>query len=70
MSDAEDLIGLTKAELDTPALLVDLDQLEANIARIAAHLPRARRRRGGRTCKAAKSPDIARLRDRRPAPSA
>src|SRR3954469_18578095 len=60
MSDAEALIGLTKAELDTPALLVDLDLLEANIARIAA------------TCrehgvgwrphvKAAKSPDIARL---------
>jgi len=60
MSDAEALIGLTKAELDTPALLVDLDTLEANIARIAA------------TCrehgvgwrphvKAAKSPDIARL---------
>ena len=29
-------VGRPKAELDTPALVVDLDQLEANIARIAA----------------------------------
>jgi D-serine deaminase-like pyridoxal phosphate-dependent protein len=60
MNDAEALIGLGKDGLDTPALLVDLDRLEANIARVAA------------TCrehgvawrphvKAAKSPDIARL---------
>ena len=31
----ERLIGRTKDELDTPALLVDLDALEANIAKIA-----------------------------------
>ena len=54
------LIGKTKAALDTPALIVDLDILEANIARIAA------------TCrengvgwrphtKAHKTPEIARL---------
>ena len=30
------LIGQTKSALDTPALLVDLDVMEANIARIAA----------------------------------
>src|SRR6202049_4148786 len=30
------LIGQAKSALDTPALLVDLDVLEANIARIAA----------------------------------
>ena len=35
MSTSE-LIGLTKDELDTPALLVDLDVMEANIARVAA----------------------------------
>jgi D-serine deaminase-like pyridoxal phosphate-dependent protein len=29
-------VGRPKADLDTPALVVDLDQLEANIARIAA----------------------------------
>jgi len=36
MNDAASLIGLPKTELDTPALLVDLDVLEANIARIAS----------------------------------
>src|SRR5258706_11096536 len=29
------MVGLTKAELDTPALIVDLDVMQANIARIA-----------------------------------
>jgi D-serine deaminase-like pyridoxal phosphate-dependent protein len=60
MSDAEAAVGLTKAELDTPALLVDLDLLEANIARIAA----ACREHGVRWrphAKAHKCPDIARL---------
>src|SRR5947208_4918481 len=33
---SHDLIGLTKSALDTPALLVDLDVMEANIARIVA----------------------------------
>src|SRR5258708_10769706 len=33
---AHSLIGQPKAALDTPALLVDLDVMEANIARIAA----------------------------------
>ena len=36
MNETATLIGLPKTELDTPALLVDLDILEANIARIAA----------------------------------
>jgi len=31
------LIGQPKAALDTPALVVDLDIMEANIARIANH---------------------------------
>ncbi|MGH7123131.1 MAG: DSD1 family PLP-dependent enzyme [Stellaceae bacterium] len=35
MSDAHPLIGQPKAVLDTPALLVDLDVLDANIKRIA-----------------------------------
>ena len=30
-----DLIGIDKDELDTPALLVDLDRFEANIAHLA-----------------------------------
>jgi D-serine deaminase-like pyridoxal phosphate-dependent protein len=34
MPGSETLIGLPKTELDTPALLVDLDVLEANIRRI------------------------------------
>ncbi len=33
---SRDLIGQSKLELDTPALLVDLDVMEANIARIVA----------------------------------
>jgi D-serine deaminase-like pyridoxal phosphate-dependent protein len=35
MSDAHSLIGQPKTALDTPALLVDLDVLDANIKRIA-----------------------------------
>ncbi|MEW6752528.1 MAG: alanine racemase [Candidatus Latescibacterota bacterium] len=35
MSEAPIPAGIPKAELDTPALLVDLDTMEANIARIA-----------------------------------
>lgn len=59
MSTSE-LIGLTKDELDTPALLVDLDVMEANIARIAAAC-----REGGVAwrphVKAHKTPEIAKL---------
>ena len=33
---SRDLIGQSKLALDTPALLVDLDVMEANIARIVA----------------------------------
>ncbi len=36
MNPNEDMIGQPKASLDTPALLVELDIMEANIARIAA----------------------------------
>jgi len=36
-SDLRSFTGLSKAELPTPALLVDLDLLEANIAKMAAH---------------------------------
>jgi D-serine deaminase-like pyridoxal phosphate-dependent protein len=35
MTVSERLIGLTKADLETPALLVDLDLMDVNIARIA-----------------------------------
>ena len=59
MTEKNSSIGLSKLDLDTPALLVDLDILEANIAHVSA------------TCrthgvgwrphtKAHKSPDIAR----------
>ena len=34
--DAETFVGLPVEELDTPALVVDLDKLEANISRMAA----------------------------------
>jgi 3-hydroxy-D-aspartate aldolase len=36
----ESLVGVSKWELDTPALCVDLDKLEANIARMQAELTR------------------------------
>jgi D-serine deaminase-like pyridoxal phosphate-dependent protein len=36
MSSVESLIGLPKTALETPALLVDLDVMEANIKRVAA----------------------------------
>lgn len=36
-SAASSLVGRSKDELPTPALVVDLDQLEGNIARLAAH---------------------------------
>ena len=59
MSTSE-LIGLAKDELDTPSLLVDLDVMEANIARIAAAC-----REGGVAwrphVKAHKTPEIAKL---------
>ncbi len=35
MSDAHPLVGQPKSALDTPALLVDLDVLDANIKRVA-----------------------------------
>ena len=35
--DKQALIGLNKAELPTPALLIDLDILESNIAKMSAH---------------------------------
>ena len=34
-------VGLTKAELDTPVLWVDLDIVERNIATMAAHFDAA-----------------------------
>ena len=36
--EPERVIGLSKWDLDTPALCVDLDKLEANIAKMQAHL--------------------------------
>src|SRR5215467_6685337 len=36
MNDASTPVGLLAADLDTPALLVDLGVMEANIARIAS----------------------------------
>ncbi len=34
----QSLIGLSKRELDTPALCIDLDVMESNIAKMAAHI--------------------------------
>jgi len=34
-------VGLEKSALDTPVLWVDLDQLEQNITRLAAHFAQA-----------------------------
>src|SRR5215813_4514994 len=36
-NDPHSFIGLNKAELPTPASLIDLDALETNIAKMAAH---------------------------------
>ena len=52
--------GATLAELDTPALLVDLDALEANLAEMAAVAGRAGVRLRPHT-KTHKSPEIARM---------
>ena len=52
--------GATLAELDTPALLVDLDVLEANLAEMAAVAGRAGVRLRPHT-KTHKSPEIARM---------
>jgi len=56
---SDDLIGTQKADLDTPALLVDLDVLEANIAAIMRTC-RAHGVSWRPHCKAHKSPDLAR----------
>src|SRR4030095_5823691 len=37
MRPASDVVGLPIAELDTPALLLDLDMVEANIRKMAAN---------------------------------
>jgi D-serine deaminase-like pyridoxal phosphate-dependent protein len=42
MTDREALIGVSKWELDTPALCVDLDRLEQNIAKMQAEARRFR----------------------------
>ena len=34
---SEPFIGMHKTELDTPALLIDLDKMEANIQTMAAY---------------------------------
>jgi D-serine deaminase-like pyridoxal phosphate-dependent protein len=60
MSETPELVGLVKADLDTPALLVDLDVLEGNIARIVATC-RANGVAWRPHSKAHKSPDIARM---------
>lgn len=52
------LIGLSNADLDTPALLLDLDRLDRNIAFMAGHL-RARGVQWRPHAKAHKSPAIA-----------
>jgi D-serine deaminase-like pyridoxal phosphate-dependent protein len=53
-------VSATLAELDTPALLVDLEVLEANLAEMAALAARAEVRLRPHT-KTHKSPDIARM---------
>ncbi len=42
LESGKGLTGLTKADLVTPALLLDLDLLDANIARMAAHAKAAK----------------------------
>lgn len=42
LESGKELNGLTKADLVTPALLLDLDLLESNIARMAAHAKAAK----------------------------
>src|SRR5215813_1963113 len=54
------LIGLPKSALDTPALLVDLDLMEANIARIATAC-RARGVGWRPHTKAHKTPELAKM---------
>ncbi|GBD49870.1 DSD1 family PLP-dependent enzyme [Methylopila sp. Yamaguchi] len=60
MSEAPALIGVDVGALDTPSLVVDLDVMEANLARIAASCAK-----GGVAwrphCKTHKSPEIAKL---------
>jgi D-serine deaminase-like pyridoxal phosphate-dependent protein len=41
MEDSMTDVGLTWAELDTPALWIDLDKTERNIARLGAHFKAA-----------------------------
>lgn len=60
MAAPHGLIGLTRDALDTPALLVDLDVMEANIARIAAAC-RAHGVAWRPHAKAHKTPEIAKL---------
>jgi D-serine deaminase-like pyridoxal phosphate-dependent protein len=54
----EELIGRSKADLDTPALCVDLDALDANIARMAEYL-RQRGKQWRPHAKGHKTPAIA-----------
>ena len=60
MDISSGLVGLNKMDLDTPALLVDLDTLERNIARVSAEC-RAHGVSWRPHSKAHKSPAIARL---------
>ncbi|SEP84722.1 D-serine deaminase, pyridoxal phosphate-dependent [Faunimonas pinastri] len=60
MTNPESLVGCTPDALDTPSLLVDLDVMETNVARIAGFC--AQHGVAWRPhCKPHKSPDVARL---------
>ena len=52
-------IGMPLAEVDTPALIVDLDAFEANLRRLADALPKDGRIKLRPHAKTHKSPDIA-----------
>ena len=60
MSDATEHIGMTRDAIDTPVLLVDLDALEYNIARLAEHFRTAGKNLRPHT-KSHKTPAIAHL---------
>ena len=51
MSDKYEYIGMPRDEIDTPVLLVDLDALEHNIEKLAAHFPAAGQHNAARLCR-------------------
>lgn len=60
METPQDYIGMSRAEIDTPALLVDLEALEANLEKMAAHFRQAHKYLRPHT-KSHKTPAIAHM---------